>query len=480
MPTTWASLPVHLDVPAAFEPKALLGLEALLLPLGLRPVRARPDQGRRGLYYGPEEPDWEAGLCIRARPETWAYFERLAPYPTEWLCYWERVPVLFGLPVARLAGEVWYTELDLIASAFFWVSGWQEYASPERDQHGRFPYRASLQARMGWVERPLVNEYARLLGSWLDSVGLSAPGLRWRGCGWALVLSHDIDYLRKWRPGMIYRELIWHFLQNRRRLRWSDRIGRLRAFLRDWLRAGDVMRESLERIWALERSWGVRATYFFKTGARDKRDVGYSHRSRYLKGLIAGLLREGFEVGLHPSYRAHDRADYMRQERDRLLRLLQRSEPRAELRAVRQHFLRLALPETFRIQVALGFAWDATLGFAEREGFRRACATPFRIFDVPANRILPLWEFPLLLMDSTLFDYRKLSAQEALESTLRLYEITRSAGGVAVSLWHNVLYDPLDYPGWGEVFERSTLWAIAHGAFVGSLAEVAAELEGWP
>nr|BCX01936.1 MAG: hypothetical protein KatS3mg041_1982 [Bacteroidota bacterium] len=479
MAARWLPLPVYLDVPPAFAPKAWLGLEALLLPLGLRPVRAGPDQGRRGLYYGPDPPDWESGLLIRASKETWAYFDHPVPYDPGRIRFWEGVPVLFGQPQVHRRGNGWQTELDLVASAFFWVSGWQEYACSQRDRHGRFPYAASLQAHMGWIHRPLVNEYAALLGRWLRGSGVPVPGISWRGKPWALVLTHDIDYLRKWRPGMLYRELVHYFLQNRLGLSWTGRLRRLIAVGRDWLRPGDVFRQSLERIWALERAWGVRATYFFKTGARDKRDVGYRYRSPYLRRVLSGLVKEGFEVGLHPSYRAHNRIDYMRQERDRLLWVLRRIGSQAELRAVRQHFLRLALPETFRIQAELGFRYDTTVGFAEQEGFRRACATPFRIFDVPANRTLPLWEFPLLVMDSTLFDYRRLSPEEALEATLALYRIVRDIGGVAVSLWHNVLYDTLDYPGWGRVFEESTRWALENGAFVGSLAEVAAELEGF-
>ncbi|HEY5565484.1 MAG TPA: hypothetical protein VIL33_07830, partial [Rhodothermia bacterium] len=83
------------------------------------------------------------------------------------------------------------------------------------------------------------------------------------------------------------------------------------------------------------------------------------------------------------------------------------------------------------------------LGFAEREGFRNGTSVPFRIFDIPANQPLAIWEMPLAIMDTTLYGYRDLDLEAGIEATRRLMDVTKEFGGVLVILWHNIMLDTL-------------------------------------
>ena len=344
---------------------------------------------------------------------------------------------------------------DLVASAFFWLAGWQEGTTRERDEHGRFPYRASVQAALGCVHQPVVDVYREVLAERLVASGVSIRRQRWQGKAWAVALSHDVDLLRKRRLGTVVRAL-------------GRRDGRRGAALRQAVLDPDPRRESLRRMAEAERARGVGATYFFKTAARGPWDVPYAHDSPALRRLVAGLEADGFEIGLHPSYFGHDHPGHLAEERDRLGGLS--SAPPV---SVRQHFLRFG-EATPRLQAAAGFRIDSTLGFSRHEGFRRGTCFPFRLFDVRANAPLDLWEVPLVVMDTTLFTHRGLDGAEAEQVVGALFGACRRVGGCCTVLWHNTIYDEVDYPGQAAVFERTLDRALEDGAAVLSVRDAVA------
>ena len=78
-----------------------------------------------------------------------------------------RIPVLYGEPgaagaVRRGGGRVCVT-VDVLGSAFFMLTCYEEVVRAERDEHERFPASASLAARSAFLDRPIVDEYADLL-----------------------------------------------------------------------------------------------------------------------------------------------------------------------------------------------------------------------------------------------------------------------------------------------------------------------------
>ncbi len=199
-------LPCCVEAPASYRPKAQYALRMLLLPLGIDPQWVdRGDLTGHGLYYGPDPDEApEVVLQLRLVPEAVAYFEDVTPYRSSRMRWrrWngERWPVLFV--------DVETGDDDLVASAFFWLSGWQEHTTPMRDRHGRFPHHASLQARFDTTTRPAVDAYRERLASDLDRSGITVQRRVWGGAAWAFCPTHDVVYLRKWRKGMVYRDIV--------------------------------------------------------------------------------------------------------------------------------------------------------------------------------------------------------------------------------------------------------------------------------
>lgn len=450
------------EAPEDYRLKAQYALAMLLMPLGLKPTWVGRDAlTSNGIYYGPSSEHIPASaLKIPLLQDTLSYFQNRTPYPVSHVLwrFWEneRWPVLFGGP-----GE---GDNDFIASSFFWLSGWQEYTVPMRDLHGRFPYEASLQAELGIGAMPCVDAYRERLGRRLQEVGIPINKRTWKGQTWAFCPTHDIDYIRKWRPGMVYREVVQYLIANHLNQSIAGRLKRFGSFLIDLIKPVDVFWASLKRIMRETHQRGGTGTYFFKTDAHGPRDVYYSVKAPRLKRVFNWLRANDFEIGLHPSYYAYNHQGYMHEEKGRL-----EEASGQKAISIRQHYLRYDA-STSRIHVEEGFQIDSTLAFANQEGFRRGTCLPFKVFDIESNEELALWEMPLCMMDGTLFNYRKLDGEQALGVSIELMQWCKRFGGVCVGLWHNMLWDEMDFPGWGQHFLECMDYAVEEGANISSLS----------
>ena len=63
-------------------------------------------------------------------------------------------------------------------------------------------------------------------------------------------------------------------------------------------------------------------------------------------------------------------------------------------------------PETALHLEAAGIAYDTTLGFADRAGFRCGTCHEYPMFDIETKRILNLRQRPLILMEASVFSER--------------------------------------------------------------------------
>jgi hypothetical protein len=357
-------------------------------------------------------------------------------------------------------GREIFIHIDIIASAFFFLSGWQEWRPMDTDIHRRFPFESSIQYAFGVLGQPIVDQYGLIVKNAVEKAGWQGPKTgRYREKSFAVMMTHDIDHTRKWTPGIIYRECVRHLILNRRNDFIKDRILRFGHFLRMLIARHDPYRISVDKILSAEEKMGVHATFFIKAGGNNKRDVSYSLRNVYIRRLLRILKNRGHQIGLHPSYNAYSHTEMMEKEQKTLEAAMGESPG-----AVREHFLRFEMPLTWKIQNELGFEYDSTLGFPGHEGFRMATCHPFRAYDLEHDRPLHLWELPLIAMDDTFVSYRKLDPLASWKSIRDLLETVKKYHGIAVLLFHNSCYDDFDNQGWGSIFEKTLRWSFENNA----------------
>lgn len=121
----------------------------------------------------------------------------------------------------------------------------------------------------------------------------------------------------------------------------------------------------------------------------------------------------------------------------------------------RQHYLRWKSPDTWRILEKAGLKYDTTLSFADHEGFRCGICFPYKPFDILRNRVLNIWELPLIVMDGSLFNYQNLIPEEGFQRIKTLVDTIKKYHGVFVLLWHNSSLNDLKLPGWIRVYKET-------------------------
>ena len=125
------------------------------------------------------------------------------------------------------------------------------------------------------------------------------------------------------------------------------------------------------------------------------------------------------------------------------------------------HRLTFDLPTTAILQKRAGLLYDNTLLFAEHEGFRNSFCLPFKLYDFAEDRMIDHWMIPLNVMDSTLFNYRKLDFAEAFSSVMKIIDEIKYFNGTFSLLWHNGYFDEAkSRPGLRDFYIK-TLQAIS-------------------
>ncbi len=335
---------------------------------------------------------------------------------------------------------------DIFKASFFLLSGYQEYVSEKKDKYSRFPFFESVQYKLGFITKPMVNYYFKIIIEGLKKFGesnnykiqLRNPFIKSCFC-----LSHDVDRVNFYSIPNI--KLFTKSLFGSNRTKYSKK--QLRSLLmQNMMNYLFKLRE--DPYWnfgwlrKLENDLGIKSTFYFLLDGQKDMDAYYKLTNPKIQELIAFLEKEKCEIGIHGTINSFNNQD----ELNRCVKLINEV-VQTKAVGIRQHYLKFDHPRTFKLQKKLGLNYDSTLGFAEHEGFRNSFAHPFRPFDFEKQQVIKIWEVPLLVMDRTLFDYRKLTFHEVQDSiTSLLYEVNKF-NGVFSLLWHNSYFDELLYPG---------------------------------
>lgn len=356
---------------------------------------------------------------------------------------------------------------DLAAAAAL-LAREEELAAPV-DEHGRFLASASSLAPGA---APL-DDLVLALRAAAVRAGAEPETAYPGGARFAVALTHDIDTPWRWsRRGVrgaaarLKRAVANHDADEAR----VEATGLALAPLHQLLRSDPNW--SHHRFAALEASLGFASTCFVLAAHRDPHDgsspATYDARRARLVGELDGL---GLEVGLHASYTCLADERLLAEERAVLARLLG-----GPIAGNRHHYLRLPWHDGIRALDRLGFAYDTTLGHAERPGPRAGLSFPFHPWDVAAEAPLRILELPLVLMDATLAEerYLGLSPEDAWSEVERVLDHLCDVGGCASVLWHNDRFDDVYGRGWDRLYERLLLGIAARGGYAGTAGALTA------
>lgn len=364
----------------------------------------------------------------------------------------EGVPLLFGEAETAWYGDTLVVYADIIASAYFLLTRYEEIRRRGvRDEHGRFPGKESLPYRAGFIHRPVVDEYGKLLRGWLRETGVSitepAPHIR------KIWLTHDVDapfYCRSLRNAI--RETVK-----------GKGIGSALRLLKQPLEKDPYytfpwLAEQDNKVINLLGKKRSNALYFLKTGGKSAQDKPrYSLRTPDGAALLGLLRSRQAVVGLHSSYDAGKNPLLIAKERELLGRI-----SKQKIRHNRHHYLAVREPEDLALLERAGITDDFTMGYPDVAGFRLGTSRPVRWIN-PANKhVSSLILHPLAMMDVALSEakYMNLSYEEAFDYCLRLIGRIEQAGGELVMLWHNDTVSELQTREGAAAWHRSLYAAL--------------------
>jgi len=240
------------------------------------------------------------------------------------------------------------------------------------------------------------------------------------GKRYAVCLTHDADKLS---------ESLSHIWKVRRRFSLPTLLGAFLGIANPFL--------NLERIATLENAYSLRSSFYLRTKSYDLRKIS---------STLTELIRRGWEVGLH--FDDTTSLEELKLQTGHLEAVVGQG-----VRGNRSHYLKFGYPETWEILDAAGYLYDTTCGFRDDVGFRVGTCLPYHPPDRHWNR-LRLLELPLVLMDTTLWGYKRLTEEEGLRWFEKALNAVSSVNGLFTILWHQCALRMRGGRIYGDILDR--------------------------
>lgn len=334
-------------------------------------------------------------------------------------------------------------EVDLFAGLFFMLTRWEEALPVEKDLHGRFPASEAMIVKAGFILRPVVDEYAALMRGWLKALSYPVPEHR---SDYKVVPSCDVDMPYYWRSKPLWKSLGGRLLKH-----WNvfETVKDYREYTGVATGNAKDPFDTFEYLMDLGEKNGCRFQFNFIGGGNTKFEDYYPINDPFITGLMSSIKSRGHHIGLHPSYDTYTDAKMIAIEKQAVEQTAGMS-----ISSSRQHYLRFAVPETWRALSEAGMTEDSTMGYAAEPGFRCGTCKPFFVFDIHAREQLSLIERPMLIMDVSFRMYKQLSITQSIALCEEIKAQVKKHQGELVILWHNSSLSQVDgWEGWHKVLE---------------------------
>lgn len=339
-------------------------------------------------------------------------------------------------------------DFDPFAASFFMVTRYEEYLPHREDEHGRFFSEDSLATQEGFLDQPVVDQWARIIRQKIEE---RYPDCKLPHQSYRFVQTVDIDAAWGYLHKGTFRTVMGAARDLFSRHQPDEVARRLRVLLH---REPDPF-DSFDYILEMQKkALGSHLLFFALLADYGTYDKPASYLSPHFRQLLQHL-GDYAKVGIHPGYTTLDRPQIIDKEIKRLESILHRPTVRS-----RFHFLRLKLPRSYRILQHAGIREDYTMGYADVVGFRAGITVPYPFYDLERDHENELLIHPFCVMDTTLKKYLKLTPKEGLKEYKRLIDRVREVDGTFCCIIHNQNLNELDgWAGWREVYEEMIEYA---------------------
>ena len=327
---------------------------------------------------------------------------------------------------------------DLFAAIFYLISRYEEYLTNELDIYGRFDHKNSIAYKNNFLTIPLVNLWIIDLAERLSikSTVKQFP---------LFLPTYDIDIAYCYKYQSIVKN-VGGFFKTLIKGDIDQVIEQANVYSG---KAKDPF-DTYDWLNKLHAEYNLSPIYFFllaqKRGLYDK---NINPTSNGMQSLIKEHAKN-YSVGIHPSWQSGDEESLLTQEIELL-----KSTINGKCIISRQHYIRMTLPQTYRLLIKNGIKEDYSMGYGSINGFRASVASPFYWYDLEKEEITNLLIHPFCYMDANSYFEQHLSAEEAGKELEYYYTLVKKVGGQMITIFHNhFLTDQPQWKPWKEMYER--------------------------
>jgi len=350
----------------------------------------------------------------------------------------ENFPLIFSTEQGKLP-------FDIFSAVFFLITRYEEYLPYTPDEYGRFHFKDSTAYKLGFLNRPLINEWMIWFGSELKKL---YPQLQISVPEFSFLPTYDIDMAWSYRQKGLLRNLGGMIKKPS-----AERIAVLANIIADPF-------DAYRWLHKLHEAHQLNPIYFFLVADKISR---YDKNTSPSNSAFRNLIRQHhshYTVGLHPSWQSNNNPRVFKQEADTLRGLINHT-----ITASRQHYIKMQMPETYRMLIENEITNDYSMGYGSINGFRASVARPFKWYDLKKEKVQPLHIHPFCFMDANSY-YEQQQTIEETEAELQHYLKTcRETGGELISIFHNsFLGSGKAFKGWRELYTDFVKQAVENGS----------------
>ncbi|RKM57886.1 hypothetical protein D6855_12615 [Butyrivibrio sp. CB08] len=356
--------------------------------------------------------------------------------PAKPLKEYEGIKIFYGkAEEKRLNGNV-VIYADLIASAYFVLTRYEELINEKRDIYGNFPASESILVNEDLINIPVVDYYGNIIRRKLKFLNYEIQEKK----GFSkLYFTHDIDipFYEYSFTDMV--KTIGKSIIKDKRFIVHPLFNYLGIYKCNPGKTWDYM---LAREQDVKEKTGIDTESICFIVATEKKD---EYTQTYLcdkktKPILDEMRQLGALLGMHTSYSAAVDGEAVRRERKLLI-----EETGEEILYNRNHFLRQLRPYDLEYYENAGFTDDFTTGFNEVIGFRLGTCHPIKWIDPRNARISNLTIHGMEIMDGSVIGEKpyqmELSFEEGKKACKAIIDEIFDNGGELDFLCHNGMFD---------------------------------------
>ncbi|HZW63980.1 MAG TPA: polysaccharide deacetylase family protein [Flavobacteriaceae bacterium] len=313
---------------------------------------------------------------------------------------------------------------DIFAASFYLLSRYEEYLPHVKDEYGRFMASESIAYKYDFLRQPVVDIWAYKLKEVLQT---HFPEYEFPKKEYTLKPVIDVPSPYHYRLKGFMRTF-GGTLKDLVEFKFKSLYQRYLVLLGFKHDPYDTFKYIINK----QKQSTYRFLFLFLIGDYSTYDKGINIQKKKFTALIKHVS-DYCEVGLKASYFALEDMAVLKKEKQRMEQVINTS-----LKASRNSFSKLNLPQSYRNMVELEILEDYSMGYVNQLGFRAGTCTPFFFYDLDYEI-----QTPLKIHSYHVLDYALLKTVSLLDKKKELNQLIsqiKNVNGEFVFVFHNYTF----------------------------------------